>query len=354
MKETKKDAPLANTAHGRLEGTVIKTRGKVGIAAFLGVPFAKPPVGDLRWRDPEPPDRWSGTRPANSFGPACAQNLEGQAPYLTRVAKAFDAPLSQPRRIDYSEDCLYLNIFTDSTDRRAKRPVMVWIHGGSFRYGTGADYDPGNLVREGVVVVTINYRLGVFGFLAHPQLSAESPHDTSGNYGLLDQIEALRWVKRNIASFGGDPDKVTIFGESAGAQSVCHLMISPPARGLFHRAIAQSGVGLHVHTQGRSAEETGAAFATSVGADDLKRLRDADAGSLIESAEKFPGVTNPIIDGYVLVDHPARSFSTGHFHRVPFLLGSNADEGTGLNVIGTGFKGRTTGELICTVNDQAV
>jgi para-nitrobenzyl esterase len=329
--------PFAKTDCGSLEGIRIKSPRKSEIAAFLGVPFAKPPVGNLRWRAPGPPAPWSGIKKAKSFGPACSQDITGEDSFLGGIAKAFGIKPPGPRQGAYSEDCLYLNVYTESPDRRVKRPVMVWIHGGAFKYGTGADYDPQNLVRKGVVVVTINYRLGVLGFLAHPELSAESSHGASGNYGLLDQIEALRWVKRNIASFGGDPDNVTIFGESAGGQSVSLLMISPPAARLFHRAIAESGVGLHVHTYlnkpgyiPHSAEEFGLGFAESVGAADLEALRTIDAESLTTAAAAFLPVTDPIIDGYTLVDHPVRSFFTGHFHRVPFMLGSNGNEGSAL------------------------
>jgi len=214
---------------------------------------------------------------------------------------------------------------------------MVWIHGGAFMFGTGAGYDPQHLVRKGVVVVTINYRLGVLGFLAHPELSAESPHGTSGNYGILDQIESLKWIKHNIASFGGDPDNVTIFGESAGGQAVTMLMISPPATRLFHRAISESGVGVLTSVKLNkpefspfSAESRGEAFAKIVGAADLAAMRKMDVDSLVQAAEPFLGVTGPIIDGYVMVEHPAQSFREAHVHPVPFLLGSNGEEGTAL------------------------
>ncbi len=329
-KQTDAKPPLVKANCGSLEGIRIRTRGKDDIAAFLGVPFAQPPVGDLRWREPQPLPRWTGTRRAGSFGPACSQVTGGGDLFRATIAKAFGINPPKLRRVKFSEDCLYLNIFTESPYRQAKRPVMVWIHGGSFLHGTGAHYDMRRLVRKGVVAVTINYRLGVLGFLPHPELTAESPQGASGNYGILDQIEALWWVKRNIASFGGDPDNVTIFGESAGGQSVTQLMISPPAAGLFHRAISESGVGLHVHTTLDAAEERGAAFAKSVGAADLEALRSIKADLLISAATAFQGVTGPIIDGYTIAEHPVCSFSTGRFHRVPFILGSNGDEGTAL------------------------
>ncbi|HEY91501.1 MAG TPA: carboxylesterase family protein [Dehalococcoidia bacterium] len=322
---------------GALEGSWMRTPGKSDIAAFLGVPFAKPPVGELRWRAPEPPGSWSGVRQAKSFGPACSQLIVGEDGFRSIIADAFEAELPEPLPIDYSEDCLYLNVFSESLIPQARRPVMVWIHGGAFQFGTGAGYDPQHLVRKGVVIVTINYRLGVLGYLAHPELSAESPHGASGNYGQLDQIESLKWVKRNIAAFGGDPDNVTIFGESAGGQSVTQLMISPPAAGLFHRAISESGVGVHVHTDLKkpgftpfSAESRGEAFAKSAGAPDLAALRTMDVDSLVQAAAVFPGVGGPIIDGFALAEHPAQSFRKAHFHPVPFMLGSNGEEGTAL------------------------
>ena len=278
--QTNTGAARTTTDCGVLEGSWMQVPGKSDIATFLGVPFAKPPVGELRWRAPEPPVLWSGVRQAKSFGAACSQLVTGEDGFGGIIAEAFEVERPEPLPIDYSEDCLYLNVYSESLDPQARRPVMVWIHGGAFQFGTGAGYDPQHLIRRGVVVVTINYRLGVLGFLAHPELSAESPHGASGNYGQLDQIESLRWVKRNIAAFGGDPDNVTIFGESAGGQAVTQLMVSPPAAGLFHRAISESGVGVHVHTLLNkpgftpfSAESRGEAFAERVGAADLAALR---------------------------------------------------------------------------------
>ncbi len=217
--------PRTTTDCGVLEGFWTRTPGKSDIATFLGIPYAKPPVGERRWRAPEPPASWSGVRQAKLFGPACSQLIGGEDSFNRTIADAFEIELPKPLPINYSEDCLYLNVYSESLDPPAQRPVMVWIHGGAFMFGTGAGYDPQNLVRKGVVVVTINYRLGVLGYLAHPELSAESPYGTSGNYGQLDQIEALRWVKRNINAFGGNQANVTIFGESAGGQSVVQLMV---------------------------------------------------------------------------------------------------------------------------------
>ena len=200
--------------------------GKVedGVRIFSGIPYAAPPVGELRWKPPQPIASWKQVRNSTVFGPSCPQPTQQDAG-------------------KFSEDCLYLNVWTTAKSPAERLPVMVWIHGGAFNIGSGSqpEYDGRNLAGKGVVVVTINYRLGPLGFLVHPLLSKESAQDTSGNYGLLDQIAALKWVQRNIAAFGGDPDRVTIFGESAGSKSVTLLMISPLSAGLFQRAIAESG-----------------------------------------------------------------------------------------------------------------
>jgi len=246
-----------------------------------------------------------------------------------------------------SEDCLYLNVFTPAGSAGDRLPVMVWIHGGGFTTGSGSQayYDGAALARRGVVVVTINYRLGPFGFFAHPALSAESPHGVSGNYGLLDQIAALQWVQRNIAAFGGDPERVTIFGESAGSVSVCWHLVSPLSEGLFHRAIAQSGVPggrlrhLKKVCRGREPMESiGRKIAADLGADaaedPLAHLRGIDAATLLEATRPAQGLFGrglkfgPVIDGWVAPGDPHRLFESGKFHRVPVLTGANADEGT--------------------------
>ena len=224
--------PIVTTQQGRVAGAVDAD----GVSRFLGIPFAAPPVGALRWRAPQPPGSWKGVRAGDRFGASCMQDEAGSrlpwtAEYMTQGA--------------ISEDCLYVNVWTTDPKPRARRAVMVWIYGGGFGEGSGAIslYDGAQLARQGVVLVSFNYRVGPFGFFAHPALSAESAEFHSGNYGLLDQIAALQWVKRNITAFGGDPGRVTIFGQSAGAMSVKLLMESPIARGLFVRAIAQSGPG---------------------------------------------------------------------------------------------------------------
>src|SRR3954465_4731032 len=223
--------PRVTIDTGTLEGAVDST---TGVMVFRGIPYAAPPVGDLRWKPPQAPARWQGVRAARDLGHNCMQHQ----PYGD----------IDPFAAGASEDGLYLNVWTKSLDNRAPRPVMVWIHGGGFFAGFGGEerHNGARLAQKGAVVVTLNYRLGPFGFFAHPALAAESPHHAAGNYGLLDQIAALQWVKRNIARFGGDPSRVTIFGESAGGMSVGSLIASPLAKGLFQRAILESGTGIGI------------------------------------------------------------------------------------------------------------
>ncbi len=333
-------APTAKLDSGPISGLRVGTQGDVH--SFLGIPFAAPPTGDRRWRPPLPPVPWSEVRPCEKVGSACPQ-----PPSMMRSGGG-DEP--------QSEDCLYLNVFAPADAK--KLPVMVWIHGGAFFLGSGSAplYDGGNLARRGVVVVAINYRLGPFGFLAHPALTAESEHHSSGNYGLLDQIEALRWVKRNAAAFGGDPANVTIFGESAGAFSVGCLLVSPLAKGLFHRAIAESGAAIWIqgslHEAGirePAAETTGAAVLKElVGelADVLAAARAKSAAELLAIARptlRIMGAAGgstddhvfaPITDGWVIPDLPGRLFAEGKVATVPFLTGTNADEGTLFTAMG--------------------
>ncbi len=218
------------TASGMLQGTPGKDPS---VTAFLGVPYAAPPIGNLRWRGPQAVAAWAGVRHADKFGNICMQNALKPGSFYQ--VEFYESP--EPM----SEDCLYLNLWTAASSSAEKRPVMVWIHGGGFVEGSGSlpSFNGENLARKGVVIVTINYRLGVFGFLSHPELAMESPFHASGNYGMLDQLQALRWVKQNIQQFGGDPDNVTIFGQSAGASSVLNLCASPLAKGYFRRAIVQ-------------------------------------------------------------------------------------------------------------------
>jgi para-nitrobenzyl esterase len=280
--------------------------------AFLGIPYAAPPVGALRWRPPEPAPRWVGLRDASQFGSGCPQG-----PSLVGAASL-------------NEDCLYLNVFTPAGGPRDERgqpyPVMVFIHGGGFKTGTGSDYDPGRLVRRGVVVVTLNYRLGLLGFTAHPTLTAESPDHASGNYGLLDQQAALGWVQHNIAQFGGDPSNVTLFGESAGGLSVHAHLVSAGSAGLFRAAIVQSGAYALTQPPLAVAEAQGLALQAAVGCADLACLRRAPVASLL--ATEGPDVLQyvPSLDGKVLTQSIGSALATGAFTRVPVIEGTNHDE----------------------------
>ena len=295
------------------------------VMVYRGVPFAAPPVGDLRWRPPEPAAAWEGVRDATEAAPACMQN-----PIPAAVRTFYDAGVD---RMD--EDCLYLNVWTAAgPDDRA--PVMVWIHGGGLAIGNGADitYDGTRLAQRGVVLVTINYRLGAFGYLAHPRLSAESEHGASGNYGTLDQVAALGWVQRNIAAFGGDPSRVAIFGESAGSWSVNQLMATPLARGLFHAAIGESGGGFGSRGGAAPKAEIEAAGERLVEAllgdgetatPEAMRAASADAVQAV-APELVRSTAN--VDGWVFPDTVYDIFAAGRQHDVPVIVGSNADEMT--------------------------
>lgn len=313
---------------GLVSGVTIGEKRDVRV--YKGIPFAAPPVGDLRWKPPQPAPPWQGVRKCTEFGP----DPHG---YVT--------PIFRSVATRTSEDCLYINVWTPAKSRSDRLPVMVWIYGGGFRFGSGAVplYDGENLARRGVIVVTFNYRVGPFGFLAHPLLSKESEHNSSGNYGLLDQIAALQWVQRNIAAFGGDPNRVTIFGESAGAISVICLMVSPLSKGLFHRAISQSFADLGFFTHLREnrygnepKERMGEKLARDLGCADVP---DPIACMRAKSAEEVmakgrppvdyvsPGYRyGPVVDGWAITDHPINIFEAGKQHRVPFMLGSTADE----------------------------
>ena len=306
-------------ASGFVTGTTDKMPD---VRVYRGIPYAAPPVGNLRWKPPQPPAPWTSVYAATGFGPSCMQT-----PYPKRsIFSAFSPPLGP-----VSEDCLTLNIWTAAKTPHDRRPVMVWIYGGAFTRGSSSlpSYDGAALAHKGVVLVTINYRLGVFGFLAHPGLTAESPHHSSGNYGILDQIAALQWVRHNIAAFGGDPKRVTVFGESAGSWAVNCLMASPLAKGLFQRAIGESG-GLFNPTRPLSeAEQEGEKFAASIGASDIKSLRAKSAEDLL--AAKWSGDPRPAVDGWLLPKDIYTIFSEGKENKVPLIAGSNADEGSVLS-----------------------
>lgn len=318
-----------HTASGWVEGERISD----GVAVFRGIPFAAPPVGPLRWRAPMPAVPWEGTRPAKAFGPDCIQ--PAPATIGAPPPNARDAPRS--RAPGQSENCLTLNIWTKTSSRDARLPVMLWIYGGGFQAGSGAiaDYDGAHFARSGVVLVTINYRVGVLGFLVHPELTAEAPYHSSGNYGLLDQVAALGWVQKNIAAFGGDPTRVTIFGESAGSTAINILHASPLGRGLFARVIGEStsqmdaASGLLGRLSLQQAERYGQDFATSVGATSLEALRRLPAEALQKAGRPFWPL-DP--DGYVLPEEVYAAFERGHQNDVPTLVGANSAEGVNLRV----------------------
>ncbi|HXR06585.1 MAG TPA: carboxylesterase/lipase family protein [Candidatus Acidoferrum sp.] len=306
------------TSDGILEG-VVSADGQV--RAFKGIPYAAPPVGPLRWKAPQPVVPWTGVRKAADYAPRAMQGrIYGDMIF---------------RDAGPSEDCLYLNLWMPANPTAPKLPVMVWIHGGGFIAGSSSEprQDGGTLCKKGVVVVSMNYRMGVFGFFAHPELTKESGHEASGNYGLLDQLAALQWVKNNIAAFGGDADNVTIFGESAGSFSVSALMASPLAHGLFRRAIGESGAffGATLPLLPRAqAEESCVKFAESaLGAPTLEALRAKPAQEVLDAALCQPQFAfRPIIDGYFLPADALALYTAGRQNHVPLLAGWNRDEGS--------------------------
>jgi para-nitrobenzyl esterase len=295
------NGPTIKISQGQVQGVVAD-----GVVVYKGLPFAAPPVGDLRWRNPQPALKWPGVRPANAFSSTCAQ----------------------------AEDCLYLNIYEPAEAKSGdKLPVMVWIHGGAFVFGSGAGYDGTHFAQQGVIVVTVNYRLGRAGWFAHPALTAESRRGPLGNYGLMDQIAALEWVKDNIKAFGGDKRNVTIFGESAGAISINYLMLARQARGLFSKALAESGFGRIEAKPIGAVEQSNAAWAEKAGvhgsdAAAAKALR-ALSWSELMAANPPIGADNQILpmnDGKVITETVAVGFAKNHEARVPYLLGGNSDE----------------------------
>ena len=310
--------PVVAVTGGQIRGLLTADGG----AVFKGVPFARPPLGDLRWREPQPVEPWSGVRDAVQFRIACTQLSEGW--------NIHDVTGS-------GEDCLYLNVAAPEWPQKTQRPVLYWIHGGSNTAGSGeADaIDARALVRRGLVFVTVNHRLGALGFLAHPELTRESPHRASGNYGLMDQIAGLQWVRDNIAKFGGDPANVTVGGESAGAFDTGLLMTSPLAKGLFHRAIAESGAvaGFNGSAPAARAEETGRKLAAQLKAPDgaaIRFLRTVPPEEILKAARiaaagDRTGLETSV-DGWVLPKPPADVFRKGHSLPVPLITGSNAHE----------------------------
>jgi para-nitrobenzyl esterase len=320
--------PIVTVESGKLQG--VTDTSNLPIRIFRGIPFAAQPVADLRWREPQPVASWSGVRQATEFAPRCMQQ-----PLFSDMM--FRSPGT-------SEDCLYLNVWTpaklDGSPRR-KLPVLLYVYGGGFMAGDSSEkrYDGAALARRGIVVVTMNYRLGVFGFFAHPELTAGSPHHASGNYGLLDQVAALEWVKRNISAFGGNPSHITIGGESAGSMSVSALMASPLSRGGIAGAIGESGAMMQKLTPPAlaGAEQQGAAFAQSIGAPTLAALRAVPADKLLAAQGNARDISfDTVIDGYFLTEPPAVTFSSGKAAHVPLLVGSNSQEAPGSAVFGDG------------------
>jgi para-nitrobenzyl esterase len=329
--------PEVRIDSGALRGLVLGD--KQDVYAYKGIPYAAPPVGERRWKPPQPVEAWQGVRDCFEFGAACPQNVP--ALFLSIPEMAINAP--------FSEDCLFLNIWTPAERKGQKLPVLYWIHGGGYLMGAGSQplYDGAELARLGCVVVSVNYRLGLFGFLAHPALSQESPDKVSGNYGLLDQIEGLRWVKRNIAAFGGDRDRVAIFGESAGGGSVLCLMVSPATRGLFHAAAAQSAAGMNMprlreaQPGQETAEQIGKRFLAACGladATDAGQLRKLGTAAVLQATPGEPGLSGelrlkplmlrvgPIVDGHMIPDNPNALFAAGKEHAVPMIVGTTRDE----------------------------
>ncbi len=294
-----------------------------GVRAFKGIPFAAPPVGELRWAAPAPVAKWEGTRDASQFGNVCIQpDGAARGPRGLNIAVA---PGSPPM----SEDCLYLNVWTSADTATERLPVLVYFFGGAFTEGAGSIplYDGDALAQKGAVVVTMNYRLGPYGFFAHPELTADSPHQASGNYGLADMVASLRWVRSNIAAFGGDPSNVTVFGQSAGAMAIGSLVTSPETKGLFHRAIGQSGswMGLGpspAMTARARAEENGKRLADEAGVTTAPQLR---AMSTADVTAKFRSA-GMIVDGWILPEDPSDVFAAGRQNPVDVLAGSNRDD----------------------------
>jgi para-nitrobenzyl esterase len=304
-----------------VEGGLVQGRAADGLVVYKGIPFAAPPVADLRWRPPQPARKWTGVRSADRYAAGCLPSMGDAAPSGA------------------SEDCLYLNVWTPARSAGDRLPVLVWIYGGGFNAGSTSVpvHDGAKLAHRGVVLVSIAYRVGVLGFYSHPELGAESPHRVSGNYGLLDMIAALHWIQRNVAAFGGDPGRVTIFGESAGGIAVSMLCASPLAKGLFHGAISQSGGSFGPPSKSPSpgenmrsladAEATGVELARAAAAPSLRELRALPAEKVIEAGRRLRGMAWPVVDGWVIPGDQYKLYEAGRFNDTPILVGYNSDEG---------------------------
>ena len=308
-------------ANGTLEGVTEKS----GIRSFKGVPFGAPPVGGNRWKPPQPVANWQGVRKADKFGPRCMQRaVFGDMNF---------------RSDGMSEDCLYLNVWTPAKSGREKLPVLVYFYGGGFIAGDGSEprYDGESMATKGIVTVTLSYRLGVFGFMAHPELTAESPHKASGNYAFHDQLAAVKWVQQNIAAFGGDPRRVTIAGESAGSVSVSAQMATPLAKGMIAGAIGESGsiLGALPATPLSDGEQNGVKFGAAIDRKTLAELRAMPATELLEATAK-PGLPrfSPVVDGWFFPKSPAEIYAAGEHSRVPLLAGVNSEESGYFAILG--------------------
>ena len=306
----------------KVEGGLLSGAVENGVTVYRGVPYAAPPVGELRWKAPQPPPKWQGIRSATDNAAPCIQS--------NRAISYLPAP---------SEDCLYLNVWTAANAPSERLPVLLWVHGGGFTAGAAAErlFGGEHLAKKGVVVVNVEYRLGAIGFFSHPGLSAENSHHVSGNYGLLDMIAALQWIQKNIAAFGGDPHRVTIQGESAGASAVSQLSASPLAKGLFQRAIAESGASFGPVEASRGpgggmqalsqAEEMGKGWAEKQGANTVADLRRMPANKVLEASLGQRGLTTPVMDGYVIPGDQYKEYLEGRYNDTPILIGYNSDEG---------------------------
>jgi para-nitrobenzyl esterase len=301
----------ADTVTVKTPSGVLRGAQRDGMRSFLGVPYAQPPVGELRWRPPQPLSAWSGSRDALQFGAECMQG-RGRAP------------------VPMSEDCLFLNVWVADKPKSRHLPVLVWVHGGAFMVGSAGQpaYEGASLARQGMIVVTLNYRLGKFGFLAHPALTQANPDEPLGNYGLMDVLAALKWVQSNIKAFGGDPRKVTLAGQSAGGAAVYDLMSSPMAAGLFSKAIVESGVFSTPSTSFEKAQAAGAAAALTWDPDakDAAALRKLSAAQVQGDGPALSGNFGPMIDGKLLTEDVATAFDEGRNGNVPLLIGSNSYE----------------------------
>ena len=317
-------ADRVKIANGVLESTA---PAKNGVRTFRGIPFGQPPVGDLRWREPQPVKNWTGVRNADKFGPTCMQRLAPNNDYWMRGD-------------GMSEDCLYLNVWTSAKTGKEKLPVLVYIFGGGFQNGDGSEprYDGEAMARKGIVAVSINYRTNIFGFFAHPELTQESPHHASGNYGLLDQYAALKWVQENIAAFGGDPKRVTIAGESAGSMSVSLHVTSPLTKNMIAGAICESGsyVSNATLTPFADSEKNGAKLAEAVGAPNLAALRALSATQLQEAVQKA-GIRMGLgvnVDGYFMTKQQSEALEAAEQAKIPLMAGSNSEESGARSVLG--------------------